>query len=105
MHYLQDIFLSQKILTLDKLVNHQEEIIAYKVINGTHLLDDILTDRLDLHHYQLRNDENLGIPLHSTIHSKLFIRYRSIKTCNSFPDDLRRTSSLTSFGEIKTTAP
>ena len=82
-------------------MNHQEEIIAYKVINGTYLLNDILTDRLDLHHYQLRNDENSGIPLHSTI----FIRYRSIKTCNSFPDDLRSASSLTSFGEIKTTAP
>ena len=60
------IFLRQKILTLGKLINHQEGIFAYKEINGTYLLNDILTDRLDLHHYQLINDENLRIPLHIT---------------------------------------
>ena len=48
----RDIFLNQKILPLDKLIQ-QEGILAYKVINGTYLLSDILTDRHDLHHYQL----------------------------------------------------
>ena len=67
---LRDIFLNQKILPLDKLINHQVRILAYKVINGTYLLDDILTDR----HYKLRNFENIRIPLHSTTHSQLFIR-------------------------------
>ena len=41
----REIFLNQKILPLDKLINQQEGILAYKVINGTYLLDDILTDR------------------------------------------------------------
>ena len=46
---------------------------------------------------QLRNNENLRIPLHSTTHSQLFIRYRDIKTWNSLPSDLRRASSISSF--------
>ena len=74
-----DIFLNQKILHLDKLINQQERILAYKVISGTYLLGDILTDRHEFDHYQLRNYENLRIPLHSTTHSQLIIRYRAIK--------------------------
>ena len=34
----RDIFLNQNILPLDKLINQQEEIHAYIVINGTYLL-------------------------------------------------------------------
>ena len=49
-----DIFLNHKILHLDKLINQQEGILAYKVINGTYLLGDILTDTHELDHYQLR---------------------------------------------------
>ena len=67
----RDIFLNQKILPLDKPINGKEGILAYKVINGTYLLGDILTDRPELDHYQLRNYENLRIPLHSTTHSQL----------------------------------
>ena len=82
----RDIFLNQKNLPLDKLINQQEGILDYKVINGTYMLGDILTDRHELlDHYQLRNYENLRIPLHSTTHSQLFIRYRTIKTWNSLP--------------------
>ena len=92
-----DIFLNHKILPLDKLINQKEGIIAYEVINGKHLLGDILTDRNELDHCQLRNYENLRIPLHSTTLSQLFIRYRAIKTCNSLPADLRSASSLSSF--------
>ena len=93
----RDIFLNQKILPLDKLTNQQEGILAYKVINGTYLLGDILTDRHELDHYQLRNYKNLRILLHSTTHNQLFIRYRAIKTLNSLPGDLRSASSLSSF--------
>ena len=49
----RDIFLNQKILPLDKLINNQEGILAYKVINETYLLGDILTDRHELHRYHL----------------------------------------------------
>ena len=75
-----DIFLNEKILPVDKLINQQEGILAHKVTNGTYLLGDILTDRHDLDHYQLRNYENLRIPLHSTTRSQLFIHCRAIKT-------------------------
>ena len=92
----RDIFLNQKILPLDKLINRQEGILAYKVINGTFLLGDILNDRHELDHYQLRNYENQRILLHSTTHSQLYIRYRTIKTWNNLPGDLRRASSLSS---------
>ena len=88
----RDIFLNKKMLSLDKLINQQEGILVYKVINGTYLLG-----RHYLHRYQLRNDENLRIPLHSTTHSQLFIHYRAVKIWNSLPDDLRSASSLSSF--------
>ena len=94
---LNGYFLNQKILALDKLIHQHEEILAYKVINGTYLLGDILTDRHELDHYQLRNYENLRIKLHSRKHSQLFIRYRAIKTWNSLPGDLHSASSLSSF--------
>ena len=68
----RDIFLNQKMFYLDKLINQQEGILAYKVINGTYLLGDILTDRHELDHSQLRNYVNLRIPLHSSTHSQLF---------------------------------
>ena len=45
-----DIFLNQKILPLDILINQQEGILPYKVINVTYLLGDILTDRHELDH-------------------------------------------------------
>ena len=86
---LERYFLKSKIHLLDKLINQQEGILAYKVINGTYLLGDILTDRHELDHYQLRNYENQRITLHSTTHSQLFIHYRAIKTWNSLPGYLR----------------
>ena len=100
----RDIFLNQKILPIDKLINHQEGIFAYKVINGTYLLGDILTDRHELDHYQLRNYKNLRIPLHSTTHSQWrvasvnsYIRYIAIKTWYRLRGDLRSASFLSSF--------
>ena len=82
---------------MDELINQKEGILANKLINGTYLLGDILTDRHDLHHCQLRNDENLKNPLHSTTHGQLFIRYRAIKTWNSLPGDLRSAPPLSNF--------
>ena len=69
----RDIFLNQKILSLHKLINQQEGILAYKVINGTNLLGDSLTDRHELDHYQFRNYENLRIPLHSMTQSIIYL--------------------------------
>ena len=60
----RDIFLNQKILPLDKLINQLEGILSNKVMSGTCLLGDILTDRHELDHYQLKNNENLRIPQH-----------------------------------------
>ena len=68
----RNIFLKQKIFLLDTLINQQEGILASKVINGTYLLGDILTDRYELDHYQLRNYENLRVPLHSTTPSIIY---------------------------------
>ena len=38
----RDIFINLKILPLDKLINQQDGILAYKVTNGTFLLNDFL---------------------------------------------------------------
>ena len=62
--HLRDIFINQKILPLDKLINQQECILAYKVINGIYPLDDFL-NRGDVgHQIQLRNIGDLRIPLY-----------------------------------------
>ena len=95
----RDILLYQKILTLNYLINQQEEILAWKVINGTYLLGDVLTDRHDLHHYQLRNDEDIRIPLHSTTHSQLFIVVIELSKLGIvyLHVNLRSASSLSNF--------
>ena len=52
--HLRDIFINQKILPLDKLINQQEGILAYKVINGTFLLNDFLNHGEVRHQIQLK---------------------------------------------------
>ena len=59
-------FFNQNILNLDKLINQQEGILCLQVISDMYLLGDILTDRHNLHRYQLRNDEHLRIPTDRT---------------------------------------
>ena len=65
---LEGYFLKSKKFSLlinDKLIDQKEGILAYKVIYSTYLLGDILIDRHELlDHYQLKNYENLRIPLH-----------------------------------------
>ena len=49
----RDIFINQIILPLDKLINQQEGILAYKVMNGTFLLSDFLNHGEVRHQIQL----------------------------------------------------
>ena len=95
--YSRDIFINQKNLPLDKLINQQEGILAYKVINGTYLLNDFLNHGDVGHQIQLRNIGDLRIPLYAATKSQLFIRYRAIKTWNGLSGDLRSSSSLCTF--------
>ena len=87
----RDIFINQKNLPLDKLINQQEGILAYKVINGTFLLDDFLNHRDVRHQIQHRNIGDLRIPFYVTTHSQLF------NTWNGLSGDLCSSSSLCSF--------
>ena len=57
----RDIFINQIILPLNKQINQQEGILAYKVINGTFLLDDFLNHGEVRHRIQLRNIGDLRI--------------------------------------------
>ena len=93
----RDIFINQKKLPLDKLINQQEGILAYNVINGTYLLNDFLNHGDVGHQIQLRNGGDLRIPLYAATQSQLFVRYRTIKTCNGLSGDLRSSSSLCTF--------
>ena len=61
----RDIFISQKILPLDKLINQQEGIPANKLINGTYLLNDFLNHGDVGHQIKLRNGGDLKIPLYA----------------------------------------
>ena len=90
----RDIFIHQKIWPLDKLINQQEGILDYKVINGTYLLNDFLNRGDVQHQIQVRNIGDLTIPLYATTHSQLFVRYRAINTWNGFSDDLRSSYHL-----------
>ena len=49
-------------MPLDELINQQEGILAYKVINGTFLLNDFLNHEEVRHQIQLRNIGDLRIP-------------------------------------------
>ena len=93
----RDIFTNQKILTLDKLINQQEGILPYKVINGTYLLNDFLNHGEVRHQIQLRNIGDFRIPLYTVTQSQLFVRYRAINTWNGLSGDLRSSSSLCTF--------
>ena len=94
----RDIFIDQKNLPRDKLINQQEGILAYKVINGAYLLNDFLNHGDVRHQIQLRNIGDLRIPpLSAATQSQLFVRYRAIKTWNCLSGDLRSSSSLCTF--------
>ena len=84
-------------MPLDKLINQQEGILAYMVINGTYLLNDLLNRGDVRHQIQLSNIGDLRIPLHAATQSQLFVRYRAINTRNGLSGDLRSSSSLCTF--------
>ena len=71
----RDILINQKKLPLDKLINQQEGILAYKVINDTYLLNNFLNHGDVRHQIQLRNIGNLRIPLYGATQSQLFVSY------------------------------
>ena len=75
----RDIFINQKILPMDKLINQQEGILAYKVINNTYLLNDFLNHGDVRHQIELKNIIDLRTPLYTTTQSQLFVRYRLIE--------------------------
>ena len=81
------VFINQKILPLDKLINQQEGILAYKVINGTFLLNDFLNHGEVGHQIQLWNNGDLRIPLYTANQSQLFVCYRAINTWNGLSGD------------------
>ena len=60
-----------KNLTLEKLINQQEGILTYKVINGTYLLNEFLNHTDVRHQIQLKNNGDLRMPLYATTHSQL----------------------------------
>ena len=93
----RESFINQNKFLLDKLINQQEGLLAYKVINGTYLLNDFLNHGDVRHQIQVRNIDDLRIPLYTATHSQLFVRYRAINTWNGLSGDLRSSSSLCTF--------
>ena len=91
------MFINQRTLPLDKLINQQKGIRAYKVSNGTCLLNDFLNHGDVRRQIKHRNIGDLRIPLYATTHSQLFIRYRAINMWNGLSGDLRSASSLCTF--------
>ena len=79
------------------MINQQGGILAYKVINGTCLLNDFLNHGDVGHQIQLRNFGDLRIPLYAATEAQLFVRYRAINTWNGLSGDLRSSSSLCTF--------
>ena len=81
----------------EQLINQQEGILAYKVINGTFLLNNFLNHGEVRHQIQLRNIGDLRIPLYTATQSQLFVRYRAINTWNGLSGDLCTSSLLCTF--------
>ena len=54
----------------DKLINQQQGILGYRVINGTYLLNDLFNNGDVRYQIQLRNFGDLRIPLYATTHSQ-----------------------------------
>ena len=79
------------------MINQQGGILAYKVINGTYLLNDFLNHGDVGHQIQLRNFGDLRIPLYAATQAQLFVRYRAINTWNGLSGDLHSSSSLCTF--------
>ena len=75
----------------------QEGILAYKVINGTYLLNDFLNHGDVGYQIQLRNGGDLRIPLYAATQSHLFLCNRAIKTWNGLSADMCSSSSLCTF--------
>ena len=97
-HHSRDIFIDQKkILWINWLHNQQEGILAYKIINGTYLINDFLYHGDVRHQIQLRNIGDLRIPLYATTHLQLCVRYKAINKWNGLSGDLRSSSSLCTF--------
>ena len=92
--HLRDIFINQKMLPLDELINQQEGINAYVVINGTFLLNDFFNHGKVRHQIQLRNIFDLRLPVCTATQSQLFVRNRAINMWNGLSGDLRSASSL-----------
>ena len=61
----RDMFINQKFLSLDKLINQQEGLFSYKVINGTCLLNDLLNHGDVRNQIKLKNIGDLRIPLYT----------------------------------------
>ena len=60
---------------MDKLINQQEGIRAYKVINGTYQLNHFINHGDVRHQIQLRNIGDLRIPIYTATQFQLFVRY------------------------------
>ena len=69
--------INQNNLPLEKLINQQEGILIYKVINGSYLLNDFLNHGDVSHQIQLRNVGDLRVPLYAATQSQLFVCYRA----------------------------
>ena len=82
-----DIFIKQKILPVDKLINEQAGIVSYVVINCSYQRNDFLNQGDVRHQIQLRNNGDLRIPLYAITHSQLFVRYISINTWDGLSGD------------------
>ena len=88
----ETLFIIQKILPVDKLINQQEGILAYKVINGTYLLNGFINAGDVGHQIQLRNINDLRIPLYATTNSQLIVRHRAINSWDGLSGDLHCSS-------------
>ena len=96
-----------KILPLYKLINQQEGILAYKVINGTYLLKDFLNHGDVRHKIQLRNIGDLTFSTLCSLQSHQYVEWNirglaQLIIALYFQDKLRQLYlSLTQFPNIR----
>lgn len=92
-----EIFANHSLLPLQKIINYNAAILAYKVTNNQFFLTNFLPADNTGNRYPLRNILDLQLPRVRTEHSKLFIRYRATHLWNTIPATVRNEVLLKKF--------
>ena len=90
------LFHQLKILQLTDLNKLNTALFVYKSLNN-HISSPINFQIRNVEGYNLRNQQNIAIPIHSSRQSELFVHVRGARLWGEIPIEIRNKSSVNSF--------